>query len=126
MTTIKTIGVIGAGQMGNGIAHVCALAGYNVVLNDISGTALKEGIATIEKNMTRQVSRDLISVDDMKAGLARISTEKEMDTLSTSDLVIEAATENREVKEAIFRSVTQVVPDHATVSYTHLTLPTKA
>ena len=113
MTTIKTIGVIGAGQMGNGIAHVCALAGYNVVLNDISGTALKEGIATIEKNMTRQVSRDLISVDDMKAGLARISTEKEMDTLSTSDLVIEAATENREVKEAIFRSVTQVVPDHA-------------
>ena len=113
MTTIKTIGVIGAGQMGNGIAHVCALAGYNVVLNDISGTALKEGIATIEKNMTRQVARDLISVDDMKAGLARISTEKEMDALSTSDLVIEAATENREVKEAIFRSVTQVVPDHA-------------
>lgn len=113
MSTIKTIGVIGAGQMGNGIAHVCALAGYDVVLNDISGTALKEGLATIEKNMTRQVSRDLISVDEMKAGLGRIGTEKEMDALGTSDLVIEAATENREVKEAIFRSVMQVVPDHA-------------
>ena len=113
MVAIKTIGVIGAGQMGNGIAHVCALAGYDVVLNDISGAALKEGVATIEKNMTRQVSRELISVDEMKAGLARISTKKEMDSLGNSDLIIEAATENREVKEAIFRSVMQVVPDHA-------------
>ena len=113
MVAIKTIGVIGAGQMGNGIAHVCALAGYDVVLNDISGAALKEGVATIEKNMTRQVSRELISVDEMKAGLARISTEKEMDSLGNSDLIIEAATENREVKEAIFRSVMQVVSDHA-------------
>ena len=113
MVAIKTIGVIGAGQMGNGIAHVCALAGYDVVLNDISGAALKEGVATIEKNMTRQVSRELISVDEMKAGLARISTKKEMDSLGNSDLIIEAATENREVKEAIFRSVMQVVSDHA-------------
>ena len=113
MATVNTIGVIGAGQMGNGIAHVCALAGYDVILNDISGPALKDGVATIEKNMTRQVARELITVDEMKEGLSRIRTEIEMDALGSSDLVIEAATENRDVKEAIFRSVCQVVPDHA-------------
>ena len=113
MATVNTIGVIGAGQMGNGIAHVCALAGYDVILNDISGPALKDGVATIEKNMTRQVDRELITLDEMKEGLSRIRTEIEMDALGSSDLVIEAATENRDVKEAIFRSVCQVVPDHA-------------
>ena len=79
MAAIKTIGVVGAGQMGNGIAHVCALAGYDVVLNDISEDALKAGLVTIEKNMTRQVARDLITPDDLTAGLARIKTSTSMD-----------------------------------------------
>ena len=113
MSGIKTVGVIGAGQMGNGIAHVCALAGYDVVLNDISDEALSAGLTTIERNMTRQLSRDLISKEDMDAGLKRIATASSMDPLGQADMVIEAATENREVKEAIFRSLVQVVPEHA-------------
>lgn len=113
MSGIKTVGVIGAGQMGNGIAHVCALAGYDVVLNDISDDALSAGMKTIERNMTRQLSRELITKDDMDSGLGRIATTSSMDPLGKVDMVIEAATENREVKEAIFRSLVQVVPEHA-------------
>ena len=113
MAGIRTVGVIGAGQMGNGIAHVCALAGYDVVLNDISADALDAGLTTIEKNMTRQVARDLISPDQLTTSMARIKPSTSMDPLAGADLVIEAATENREVKEAIFRSVCQVVPPEA-------------
>ena len=116
MAGIKTIGVIGAGQMGNGIAHICALAGYDVVLNDISEEALTAGLATIEKNMTRQVARELITPDDLTAGLARIVTTVSMDPLGDADLAIEAATENRDVKEAIFRSLCQVVPERAVLA----------
>ena len=113
MAGIKTIGVVGAGQMGNGIAHVCALAGYDVVVNDISEDALKSGMSAIEKNMSRQVARDLITPDDMTSALKRIKTATSMDPLGNVDLAIEAATENREVKEAIFRSLCQVVPESA-------------
>lgn len=112
MSGIKTVGIIGAGQMGNGIAHVCALAGFDVVLNDISDDALSAGIKTIERNMTRQLSRDLISKDEMTSGLKRITTTSSMDPLGQVDMAIEAATENRDVKEAIFRSLVQVVPEH--------------
>lgn len=113
MAEIKTIGVVGAGQMGNGIAHVCALAGYDVILNDISQDALDAGLTTIEKNMSRQLSRELISMDDMKAAQSRISTTVEVATLERVDLAIEAATENREVKEKIFETLCTVVPKHA-------------
>ncbi|MEQ3745649.1 MAG: 3-hydroxybutyryl-CoA dehydrogenase [Henriciella sp.] len=113
MTDIKTIGVVGAGQMGNGIAHVCALAGYDVLMNDISQDALDKGIATIEKNMTRQVSRDMISVDEMKAAQARIQTSTDSARFDVADLAIEAATENREIKEQIFAGLCKVVPAHA-------------
>ncbi len=113
MADIKTVGVVGAGQMGNGIAHVCALAGYDVVLNDISQDALEKGVGTIEKNLSRQVARELITLDEMKAAQARISTTVSMDPLSEIDLAIEAATEHRETKEKIFASLCQVVPDHA-------------
>lgn len=110
MTDIKTIGVVGAGQMGNGIAHVCALAGYSVILSDQSSDALDRGLETIEKNMTRQVSRDLISVDEMKAGLGRIARTTELKPFDNVDLAIEAATENREIKEKIFAGLCGVVP----------------
>jgi 3-hydroxybutyryl-CoA dehydrogenase len=113
LTDIKTIGVVGAGQMGNGIAHVCALAGYDVLMNDISQDALDKGIATIEKNMTRQVSRDMISVDEMKAAQARIQTSTDSARFDVVDLAIEAATENREIKEKIFAGLCKVVPAHA-------------
>ena len=111
MADIKTVGVVGAGQMGNGIAHVCALAGYDVLLNDVSQDALDKGLATIEKNMTRQVSRDMISLDDMKAGLARISPSTDNSVFGAADLAIEAATENREIKEKIFAGLCEVVPE---------------
>ncbi len=116
MADIKTIGIVGAGQMGNGIAHVCALAGYDVILNDLSQDALAQGMATIEKNMLRQVARDLISADDMKAAQARIQAVTDMAAFDSIDLAIEAATENREIKEKIFAGLCKVVPDHTVLA----------
>ena len=111
MSTIGKVGIVGAGQMGNGIAHVCALAGYDVILNDISDEALGKGIETIESNMTRQVSRSAISPDDMTTALKRIQTTTALDGFAGVDLAIEAATGDRETKEAIFRSLCDVVPE---------------
>lgn len=99
--------------MGNGIAHVCAVAGYDVIMNDISEEALERGMSTIETNMARQVSRDVLSPGDMDIALGRIKPTSSMDPLGSVDLAVEAATENREVKEAIFRSLCQIVPDSA-------------
>ncbi|WP_073200217.1 3-hydroxybutyryl-CoA dehydrogenase [Roseovarius marisflavi] len=99
---IAKIGVVGAGQMGNGIAHVMALAGYDVLLNDISGEALKNAVDLIRKNLDRQVSREKISQDDMDAAMARITTTQTLTDLGATDLVIEAATEREPVKQAIF------------------------
>lgn len=112
MTAIRTVGVVGAGQMGNGIAHVTALAGYDVVMTDISDASLKAGMETIERNMTRQVSRDMISLEDMKVALARIRTSTSVKAQEAADLVIEAATEKREIKEQIFRTLCEIVPEH--------------
>jgi 3-hydroxybutyryl-CoA dehydrogenase len=100
-TTIKTVGVIGAGQMGNGIAHVAALAGYNVLLNDIKKEAVDSALGIIQKNMTRQVSRGLITEAEMTQGLKRI-TFADLAALGQADLVIEAATEDESVKRKIF------------------------
>ncbi|MBR9808566.1 MAG: 3-hydroxybutyryl-CoA dehydrogenase [Alphaproteobacteria bacterium] len=109
MTDLKTIGVIGAGQMGNGIAHVSALAGYDVVLSDISEDALQHGMKAIERNMVRQVSRDLITKDEMQTALARIKPTTVIKEHEAAGFVIEAATEKREVKEQIFRSICEIV-----------------
>jgi 3-hydroxybutyryl-CoA dehydrogenase len=100
--TLKKLGVIGAGQMGSGIAHVCALAGYKVVLNDVSGDRIKSGLATINGNMARQVSSEKITENDRQAALKRISPSEEYEGLADCDLVIEAATENEAVKTEIF------------------------
>ena len=113
MTEIKRVGIVGAGQMGNGIAHVCALAGYDVALNDISDDALAAGQASIEKNMQRQVSKGVISAEEMKAAQERITYSSGLAAFTDADLVIEAATENRELKEKIFKSLLDVVPDRA-------------
>jgi 3-hydroxybutyryl-CoA dehydrogenase len=113
MPEIRTVGVIGAGQMGNGIAHVSALAGYEVVLTDVSEAALARGLAAIEANMTRQVARQVITPDDLKAALKRIRPSADISAHAACDLVIEAATEKRELKEQIFRAVSEVVPPHA-------------
>jgi 3-hydroxybutyryl-CoA dehydrogenase len=100
--TIKTVGVIGAGQMGNGIAHVAALAGYNVLLHDIKKEAVDNALAIIQKNMTRQVSRGLITESEMTNGLKRIDFAPDLAAVGQADLVIEAATEDESVKRKIF------------------------
>lgn len=102
---IKTVGIVGAGQMGNGIAHVMALAGYDVLLNDISDDSLKAAIATIDHNLERQVSRDKIGADEKAATMARIKTTQTLADLGQSDLIIEAATEREAVKQAIFEDL---------------------
>jgi 3-hydroxybutyryl-CoA dehydrogenase len=102
---IGKVGVIGAGQMGNGIAHVCALAGLNVLLNDIAAERISEGIATISGNLARQVSRQRISDAEREAALKRIMPAKAVGDLADCDLVIEAATEKEEVKRKIFTAV---------------------
>ncbi len=102
---IQSVGVIGAGQMGNGIAHVFALAGYDVVINDISEDNLAAAITRITKNIDRQVSRDKVSQADRDAALARISTTLSLPELGQTDLVIEAATEREEIKVSIFKEL---------------------
>ena len=99
---IKKIGVIGAGQMGSGIAHVIALGGYDVLLNDIKKEAVDKSLATIEKNMGRQVSKGTIKDDAMKAALKRIAYAPSLDVLGDCDMVIEAATEDEAIKRKIF------------------------
>jgi 3-hydroxybutyryl-CoA dehydrogenase len=99
---IQSVGVIGAGQMGNGIAHVCALAGYTVLLNDLSADRIKAGLATINGNMAKQVGKKAITEDDRKSALSRIKPAEKYDALSGCDLVIETATEKEEVKRKIF------------------------
>ncbi|MFC1457035.1 3-hydroxybutyryl-CoA dehydrogenase [Microvirga arabica] len=102
---IKTVGVVGAGQMGSGIAHVCSIAGFNVRLNDLSEDRINAGLATINGNMARQVSKGGISDADRQAALERIKPARTYDDLSACDLVIEAATENEEVKRRIFTNL---------------------
>ena len=103
--TIKTIGVVGAGQMGNGIAHVFALAGYDVLLNDVDGDRITAGIEKIGDNMGRQVVREQIGEVDRKAALARITPAPVLTDIAKTDLVIEAATEKESVKRSIFEAL---------------------
>jgi 3-hydroxybutyryl-CoA dehydrogenase len=102
MTSINKVGVIGAGQMGTGIAHVCALAGLDVVLNDVSEDRIKAGLATINGNMARQVRRNRITEEQRQKALARIVPAKSFDGFGDCDLVIEAATEKEDVKRKIY------------------------
>jgi 3-hydroxybutyryl-CoA dehydrogenase len=102
---IRKIGVIGAGQMGSGIAHVSALAGFEVKLNDLSADRIKAGIATINGNMARQVSRKRISEEERQAALERIAPAETLDAFGDCDLVIEAATEKEDVKRTIFATL---------------------
>ena len=103
--SIETVGVVGAGQMGNGIAHVFALAGYDVLMTDISQDALNAGRAVILKNLERQVSRDTITAEQRDAAMSRISSTLTLADLGQTDLVIEAATERETVKQAIFEDL---------------------
>ncbi len=105
VTVIKKIGIIGAGQMGNGIAHVVALSGYDVAISDLKREAYDKAMAIMQKNMTRQVTKGLIKDADMQTALKRVSYAPDFAAFGDTDLVIEAATEDEAVKRKIFAAL---------------------
>jgi 3-hydroxybutyryl-CoA dehydrogenase len=102
---IERVGVIGAGQMGSGVAHVLALAGYDVVLEDVNAGQLEKALASIRKNMGRQVAKAVIKQDDVEPAMARIHPASDLKSMGDRDMVIEAATENEAIKRAIFKEL---------------------
>jgi len=113
---IKTVGIIGAGQMGSGIAHVIALGGYSVSLNDLRKEIVDDALASIEKNMARQTSKGVIKESDAKAALKRIGFASSLDEFSDCDLVIEAATEDEAIKRKIFAALCPKLPEGALIA----------
>jgi 3-hydroxybutyryl-CoA dehydrogenase len=113
---IRKVGIIGSGQMGSGIAHVISLAGFDVTLNDLVKDRVDSAIKSIEKNMTRQVSRGLVKEEVMQAALKRIGYAPTFDELADCDLVIEAATENEEIKRKIFADLCPRLPKSTIVA----------
>jgi len=116
MADIHRVGVIGAGQMGSGIAHVCALAGFEVALNDLSEERVRSGIATINGNMARQVARHAISENDRQAALRQIGAADKLEALADCDLIIETAVEKEDVKRKILAALCPVLKDSAIVA----------
>lgn len=121
--TIKKIMVIGAGQMGAGIAQVCAQAGYDVLLNDIKEESYDKGLATIAKNLSRNVEKERMTEDEKNNTLDRISKSLDMNDASTVDLVIEAAVENLDIKRSIFAKLDEIAPKHAILASNTSSLP---
>ncbi|HEX6048938.1 MAG TPA: 3-hydroxyacyl-CoA dehydrogenase NAD-binding domain-containing protein, partial [Gemmatimonadaceae bacterium] len=126
------IAVIGAGQMGNGIAHVFAQAGMPVTMIDVSDDALRRGRETIEKNMERQVKKNTLSADDRTAALGRIATSTDLGAVGNATVVIEAATESTELKFRLFADLDRIAPAGAilasntsSISITHIGAQTK-
>ena len=113
---LERIGIIGAGQMGTGIAHVLALAGYDVMLDDLNKDALGKALGCIEKNMQRQAAKGVIAEDAIKPALARIRTTQSLDDLKDRELVIEAATEDEAVKKKIFQDLSPRLNDKAMIA----------
>jgi 3-hydroxybutyryl-CoA dehydrogenase len=116
LSSIHTVGVIGAGQMGSGIAHVCSLAGYEVHLSDISPEALVRAKDVIDRNLTRQVARGRVKEEDKVAALARITTGSDYALFKDCDFVIEAATEREEIKREIFKKLVPQLKSNAMIA----------
>ena len=123
MAAINNLGVIGAGLMGNGIAHVAALSGIPVVLMDVQQQALDRALATMAKNMDRQVSKGSVSGADRDAALARIVTATDNSAFADCDMVIEAATENEEIKKKIFAALCPVLKPEALLASNTSSIP---
>jgi 3-hydroxybutyryl-CoA dehydrogenase len=113
MTEIRKVGVVGAGQMGSGIAHVAALGGHEVVLHDVTPERIEAGLATINGNLAKQIQKGAIVDGDRQAALARIVPAPTVDMLGDCDIVIEAATENEDVKKKIYAAVCKVLKPEA-------------
>jgi len=120
---MKTIMVIGAGQMGSGIAQVAIQAGYNVILNDIKEEFVAKGIKGIEKNLNRTVEKGKLSAEDKESMLGRIKSSTSLQDAATADLVIEAAIENMKIKEQIFKTLDEVCPEHTILASNTSSLP---
>ena len=116
MSDIRKVGIIGAGQMGNGIAQVCVQAGYDVALNDLSEDRIKAGFATINGNLAKLVAKGTLSEDERQKMLARLNTAPKLEDLGDCDLVIEAATEHEETKRKIFTALTPMLKSDAMVA----------
>ncbi len=112
---IRTVGIIGAGQMGNGIAHVVSLAGYNVLLNDISRERVESALATINGNMSRQVHRGKITSEDRDKALSLISYASSLDALADADMIMEAATEDEDIKRKILIALCPQLKPHTII-----------
>jgi 3-hydroxybutyryl-CoA dehydrogenase len=112
----RTVGIVGAGQMGNGIAYVFATSGYQVLLNDISQDALNDAIGRIQKNTARQVTKGQMSEEDRTTALDRIRTTRELGDLGGTDLVIEAATEREQIKDQIFAGLQPSLEPHTVLT----------
>lgn len=120
---INKIMVIGAGQMGAGIAEVCATAGYEVLLCDTSEQSLQAGIARITKNLEKNVSKERITIEEKDTILSRFSLETSMERAKEIDLAIEAATENMAIKQLIFKDLDALAPEHAILATNTSSLP---
>lgn len=123
MMDIKKVMVVGAGQMGSGIAQVCAQAGYDVILHDIKEDFVSRGLGVIRKNLTRQVDKGKMTQDQMDVILSYIQPSTDMHHARTVDLVIEAAVENMEIKTKLFRELDKIAPDHAILASNTSSLP---
>ncbi len=120
---VKKIMVIGAGQMGSGIAQVCAQAGFAVILNDVKEEFAQRGKAGIGKNLERQVSKERITAEDMEGTLSRITLSTSLADAAEADLVIEAAVENMEIKTSIFKQLDEIAPPHTILASNTSSLP---
>ncbi|TXD31864.1 3-hydroxybutyryl-CoA dehydrogenase [Lujinxingia vulgaris] len=112
-STIQSIGVVGAGQMGNGIAQVAAVAGFDVIISDLNQDALDAAIASITKSLDKLVSKERLGADDRDQALARIKTTTSIEDFSESDLIIEAIVENLAIKLELFKKLDAIAPEHA-------------
>lgn len=121
--TIQTVMVIGAGQMGSGIAQVCAQAGFSVVLNDMKQEFFERGIGVITKNLARDVEKGRKTEDEKTAILGRISMSLSLDDAKNADIIIEAAVENMDIKQSIFKQLDELAPSHAILATNTSSLP---
>jgi 3-hydroxybutyryl-CoA dehydrogenase len=120
---VQTIFVIGAGQMGSGIAQVCAMAGYQVTLQDLKQEQLDKGLATITKNLSRQVAKERMTEEEKTAALAHISPTLDIEDAKAADLVIEAAIERMDIKKQIFTKLDEITPPHTILASNTSSLP---
>uniref|UniRef100_A0A832EAK8 3-hydroxybutyryl-CoA dehydrogenase n=1 Tax=Desulfacinum infernum TaxID=35837 RepID=A0A832EAK8_9BACT len=120
---VKTFGVIGAGQMGNGIAQVAAMSGLSVIMNDIQDEFVQRGLNTIKKNLARSVEKGKMSQEEMDAVLGRIRTSVDLKDMAAADFVVEAATENEAIKFKIFQDLDAICPAHAILATNTSSIP---